>query len=116
MQICQDSFPMPLVEDVLIQLGKSQWLYALDLQFGFWHIKMTLKDMKKFTLITNFGLYDWNVMPFGMKNAMPTTHSLRPCMMEAFGPYMDKFLKVFVDDLNIHNMSWEEHLEHLQYV
>ncbi len=29
---------------------------------------------------------------------------------------MDKFLKVFVDDLNVHNMIWEEHLEHLQYV
>lgn len=55
-------------------------------------------------------------MPFGIKNAMPPTHSLAPCMMETFGPYMDKFLKVFVDDLNIHNMSWEEHLEHLQYV
>ncbi len=36
--------------------------------------------------------------------------------MEASGPYMDKFFKVFVDDFNIHNMSWEEHLEHLQYV
>jgi hypothetical protein len=25
---------------------------------------------------------------------------------------MDKFLKLFVDDLNIHSMSWEKHLEH----
>jgi hypothetical protein len=55
-------------------------------------------------------------MPFGIKNAMPPAHSLAPCMMETFGLYMDKFFKVFVDDLNIHNMSWEEHLEHLQYV
>jgi hypothetical protein len=29
---------------------------------------------------------------------------------------MDKFLKVFVDDMNVHNMIWEEHLEHLWYV
>jgi hypothetical protein len=29
---------------------------------------------------------------------------------------MDKFLKVFVDDLNVHNLIWEEHVEHLQYV
>jgi hypothetical protein len=37
-------------------------------------------------------------------------------MTEVFGTYMDKFLKVFVDDLNIHSLSWEEHFKHLQYV
>jgi len=34
-------------------------------------------------------------------------------MIKVFGKYMDKFLKVFIDDLNIHNMTWEDHLEHL---
>jgi hypothetical protein len=29
---------------------------------------------------------------------------------------MDKFLKVFIDDLNIHNMIWEDHLEHLWFM
>jgi hypothetical protein len=28
----------------------------------------------------------------------------------------DKFLKVFVDDLNIHNENWEDHLRHLEVV
>jgi hypothetical protein len=37
-------------------------------------------------------------------------------MTEVFKAYMDKFLKVFVDDLNVHNVDWEEHLKHLQYV
>jgi hypothetical protein len=37
-------------------------------------------------------------------------------MIKVFGTYMDKFLKVFVDDLNLHSMTWEEHLEHLRYV
>ncbi len=27
----QDSFPMPLVDDVIIPLGKSSWFSALDL-------------------------------------------------------------------------------------
>jgi hypothetical protein len=29
---------------------------------------------------------------------------------------MDRFLKVFVDDLNIHNLTWDEHLEHIRFV
>jgi hypothetical protein len=28
----------------------------------------------------------------------------------------DKFLKVFVDDLNVHNENWEDHLQHLEAV
>jgi hypothetical protein len=35
MQTHQDSFPMPLVEDVLTQLGKAQWFFALDLESRF---------------------------------------------------------------------------------
>jgi len=41
-------------------------------------------------------------MPFGMKNA---TNIFFRTMIEVFGEFLDKFLKVFVDDLNIHNHS-----------
>jgi hypothetical protein len=34
-------------------------------------------------------------------------------MLEVFKELRNKFLKVFVDDLNVHNESWEEHLQHL---
>jgi hypothetical protein len=37
-------------------------------------------------------------------------------MIKIFGVHLDKFLKVFIDNLNMHIMCWEEHLEHLQYV
>jgi hypothetical protein len=35
-QTRRDSFPMPLVEDVIDQLGNSTWFTAPDLQSGFW--------------------------------------------------------------------------------
>jgi len=52
LQTRRDSFPMPLVEDVISQLGRSNWFTALDLQFGFWQIRMAPEDMKKTALIT----------------------------------------------------------------
>jgi len=49
---------MPLVDDVISQLGKLARFIALDLQFSFWQIQMALENMKKMTLITNTGMYD----------------------------------------------------------
>jgi hypothetical protein len=51
-QTQRDSFPMPLVEDVIDQLGSSTWFTALDLQSGFWKIRMAPEDVKKTALIT----------------------------------------------------------------
>jgi len=74
---------------------------------------MVPKDMKKTTLITKTRLYDWTVMPFGLKNA---TNIFTKTMLEVFKDLGDKFLKVFVDDLNVHNESWAKHLQHLDVV
>jgi len=74
---------------------------------------MAPKDMKKKTLITKIRLYDWIVMPFGLKNA---TSTFTITMSEVFKDLGSKFLKVFVDDFNVHNESWEEHLQHLDVV
>lgn len=58
---------MPLIEDILTQLGKSQWFSALDFQFGFWQIKMVLEDIRNLSiLILKFGLFNRTIMPFGM--------------------------------------------------
>jgi len=104
---------MPLVDDVISQLGKSAWFAALDLQSGFWQICMAPEDVKKTALVTKTGLYDWTVMPFGLKNA---TSTFTRTMSLAFKELGGEFLKVFVDDLNIHSEHWEDHLQHLEAV
>ncbi len=100
LQTRRDSFLMPLVDDVISQLGKSAWFTALDLQSGFWQIRMALEDVRKMALITKTRLYDWIAMPFGLKNATSTFTRTMSSIFEELG---DKFLKVFVDDLNIHS-------------
>jgi hypothetical protein len=74
---------------------------------------MASKDMKKTTLITKTGLYDWTVMPFCLKNA---TSTFTKTMSSIFKELGDKFLKVFVDDFNIHSENWEDHFQHLEDV
>jgi len=98
---------MPLVDDVISQLGKSTWFTTLDLQSSFWQIRMAPEDMKKTTLITK------TVIPFGLKNV---TNTFTRIMLTIFKELGDKFPKIFVDNLNIHNKNSEEHLEHLDAI
>jgi hypothetical protein len=74
---------------------------------------MAPEDVKKTALITKTGLYDWTVMPFGLKNA---TSTFTRTMSEVFKDLGSEFLKVFVDDLNVHSGSWDKHLQHLDMV
>jgi putative transposase len=113
LQTRRDSFPMPLVEDVISQLGKSAWFTTLDLQSGFWQIRMAPKDMEKTTIVTKSGLFEWTVMPFGLKNA---TSTFTRTMTEVFKDLGNSFLKIFVDDLNVHSEEWQDHLQHLEAV
>jgi hypothetical protein len=52
-------------------------------------------------------------MPFGLNNA---TRTFSRTMVEVFKDWTKQFLKVFVDDVNIHNQTWEKHLTHLKVV
>jgi hypothetical protein len=83
-------------------MGKSTWFTALDLQSGFWQIRMAPEDMKKIALITRTRLYNWTVMPFRLRNA---TSKFTRTMLEVFKDLGSRFLKGFVDDLNVHSES-----------
>jgi hypothetical protein len=74
---------------------------------------MSLNDVKKTTIITKFGFYDQNVMSFELKNASKTFSTT---MVKIFKDWTNQFLKVFVDDINIHNQTWEEHFTHLKVI
>ena len=104
---------MPLISDVLNQLGTSQWFSSLDLQSGFWQIAMHEPDIPETAVITKRGLYEWTVMPFGLKNATATFQWIINKILEED---LNDMVKVFVDDVNIHSADWLDHLKHVAKV
>jgi len=74
---------------------------------------MDPKDIKKILLIIKSRLFNSTLMPFGLKN---TTSVFSQTMGKVFKKYMDKFLKVFFNDFNVHNQYWAKHLKHIKCV
>jgi hypothetical protein len=52
-------------------------------------------------------------MAFRLKNA---TSTFPPTMADIFKEWTNQFVKVFVDDVNIHSGTWNEHLCHVRLV
>ena len=109
----KDSSPLPNMEDALRKLGRGYSYFSkLDLKSGFYQIPITETDKEKTAFVTPFGLYQFNVLPMGLKNSPPTfqkvmTDTLKSCR---------NFSLVYLDDIIVFSKSFQEHLYHLERV
>ena len=97
---------MPNIEDILSELGNSQFFSCFDLVQGFHQVEIFPPDRKKTAFSTNFGHYEWVRTPFGLKNAPPTFQRLVDQVLLGLQG-VECF--VYVDDVIVHARSLEEH-------
>ena len=101
------------MEDALGELGQGYSYFSkLDLKSGFYEIPIKEADKEKTAFVTPFGLYQFNVLPMGLKNSPPTfqkvmTDTLKSCR---------QFSLVYLDDIIVFSKSFREHLYHLERV
>ena len=62
-----DTFPLPLIDDMLDQLGRLKFFSTLDLTAGYWQVQVRPDSREKTAFITHQRLYEFSVMPFGLK-------------------------------------------------
>ncbi|UYV63892.1 K02A2.6-like, partial [Cordylochernes scorpioides] len=68
----KDVYPIPRIDDVMDTLQGSRYFTAIDLRSGYWQVEIDEQDKKKTAFTTSHGLYEFNVMPFGLCNAPAT--------------------------------------------
>jgi hypothetical protein len=92
----KDSYPLPRIDQIVDSTSRCDLLSFLDAYSGFHQIQMSRQDRKHTAFVTVDGLYFYVVMPYGLKNALPT---FVWAMSMTFGDLIRDRVEVYVDDI-----------------
>ena len=106
----KDSYPLPTIEETLTQLGGHTFFTKLDLRAGYHQIPIRECDKPKTAFVTKNALFEWNVLPPGLKNAPP---SFQRCMSNIIGRARSHFCLIYLDDIIVFSRTFEEHVVHV---
>ena len=97
------------MEDCIDKVGSSKFVSKLDLLKGYWQVPLTERAVEISAFVTPDGLYEYKVMPFGMKNSSATFQRLMNRVI-----FDLEGCDVYIDDLIICSDTWEQHVARLR--
>lgn len=107
-----EHYPMPKIDDMKDLFLNAEWFTTIDIASGFYHIEVAEEDRFKTAFSTINGHYEWNRMPFGLKNAPVIFQRVIANLLQKHE--MTKFALNYIDDIIIFSKTFSEHLVHLR--
>nr|GEW76803.1 putative reverse transcriptase domain-containing protein [Tanacetum cinerariifolium] len=109
----KNRYPLLRIDDLFDQLQGSSIYSKIDLRLGYNQLRVREADIPKTAFRTQYGHYEFWVMPFRMTIAPAVFIDL---MNRVCKPYSDKFIIFFIDDILIYSKDEKEHEEHLKAI
>jgi transposase InsO family protein len=109
----RDAYPIPRIDDTLDSLQEAKFVSTLDLRSGYWQVEMDKSSREKTAFVTHKGLFEFNVMPYGLTNAPATFQRLMDIVLAGL---KWQCCLVYIDDVVIYSSTFEQHLIDLKKV
>ena len=99
-----DSYPIPLIVDILEKAPDARYISTLDAKSGFYQVKIRKRDRPKTAFTFGSGHYQYKRLPMGLKNSPATFQRLMDLILAGIpGVY------IYIDDILILAKDLEEH-------
>ncbi len=107
----KEAYPFPNIKDQIADLKGAKVFSQIDLEKGYYQIKIKPTDTHKTAFILPNGQYEFLRMPFGLSNAPRTFQRSMQSLLNGL-----QFVKIFLDDILIFSPNQETHRLHLEKV
>ena len=91
-----DAYPLPRIKEMLNLFGGAKYFSMIDLASRYWQVPMELTDCKKMAFTMKYGLFEYTIMPFGLKNTPATVQRM---MDQVLKEVNETFAVVYMDDI-----------------
>ena len=100
-----DAYPMRHTQDLLTRMAQAKYISCFDLRQGYYQIELTPECRKLTAFNTGSGIYQFNRLPFGVKDA--------PAAFQRFADDVlanMPFTMAYLDDFAVISPTWQDHL------
>ena len=107
----KENYLLPRIDQLVDSTAGHKLLSFMDAFSGYNQIRMDEADQEKTSFVTSQGLFCYEVMLFGLKNARAIYQRL---VNHMFRPQIRRNIEVYVDDMLVKSLDEGKHLDDLQ--
>ncbi|GBO00247.1 Retrovirus-related Pol polyprotein from transposon 17.6 [Araneus ventricosus] len=108
-----DNFPLPNLTEMVDMLSGAKFFTSMDLTSGFHQMKMHPDHAFLTGIATEFGVFEFKRLPFGLRNASASFQRLMSIVLAGLSHLQ---IGCYIDDIIIASKSVEDHLSKLGIV
>ena len=111
-RIKRKPYPIPNIQDMLLNLEGFQWATSLDLNMGYYHIELDPMSKSLCTIVLPFGKFEYQRIPMGLCNSPDIFQEKMSNLMQGL-----EYVRTYIDDLLVLTKgTYEDHLDKLDKV